>query len=159
MAAMEAAEEWVKEPYDLYLHGVPGVGKTMLATICMSARINAGDVGRYLRWTTVVEWMLDEAAGLGQALDETQWFMRKDFLQFMSYGLPLLALDDVGRENASPSKYIDTRFENMVRNRGADLRPTLITTNLEPGQWALRYNPGFANYIERTFRVVEVGPA
>jgi DNA replication protein DnaC len=58
----------------------------------------------------------------------------------------LLVLDDVGIEH-SPSGYAASRVSDVVEAREANLRPTVITTNLDGEGFRKRYGPRLASRI------------
>lgn len=163
--AMGAAEAWLKEPYDLFLYGEPGAGKTMLATICLARRLDeeddedegAGGVGYFVRNSDLIEAFYDDVAGIDEAIDADAWRTSKAFLRFLRQAMPLLVIDDMAREKLSPSAFVDYRIEALIRGRGELCLPTIITSNLAPEMWGSRYGEPLQDYIERTYRVVHVG--
>jgi len=135
-------ENYVNAGIGLIAYGPMGNGKSMLANLALKGLLSFGHNGFY---TTFSE-LLNTISGGWKDKDERQWFYR----QVKNAGV--LVIDDLGRESkrevlltrgereASGAAsgvqkvsrdWVERSFEEVVRHRVANSKPTIITTNLD----------------------------
>lgn len=127
--ALPMARRLVKgEGMLLILAGLRGVGKSIAAAYALSCM--------YGVWVNAPELAVPPREEEGKAtLDER---MRK---------AELLVLDDVGMEH-SPSGYAASRVVSAIEWREAEMKRTLVTTNLSSDEFVNRYGERIASRVE-----------
>jgi DNA replication protein DnaC len=119
---------FVERGMGLFLWGSQGTGKTMLATLVLKELIKRG-----IRcYAVTMDQMVDEYTRGWGSDEEKRWFDRK-----VRYAEVLL-LDDIGKEGSRGS-LPERTFNNLLRDRVQGGRPTLITTNISPGELGAVY--------------------
>lgn len=133
-------KQWVRDihtgsaPYWLTLFGVPGCGKTMLATLARHTLREKGKKAQLWNWPRVMRRCLNG-----------EW----DLLDHICE-LPVLILDDVGAEFTSSAKASDLNTARLYEIAESRLgKWTLITSNLNVEQMALTIGTRF---VSRLFR-------
>jgi DNA polymerase III delta prime subunit len=111
-----------KKGYLLILAGNPGVGKSQAAAIGLSQMPGM--------WLDVSQLARPETGSIDH--------------QASVCGL--LVLEDPGADH-SPSGYASSRLNAIVSHREAWLRPTIITTNLQPAIFRERYGDRLASRV------------
>lgn len=74
--------------------------------------------------------------------------------QSMSVALlrtPLLIWDDVGQEYDSGSGWNGQQINSILRTRHGAGRPTIVTSNFAPDDWAARYNEALFSFAHEAF--------
>jgi DNA replication protein DnaC len=113
----------------LFIHGPNGVGKTWMACAilkyAMSCRVSSYCVlSDKLRATYIEKDMFDDGQTVINRVET----------------VALLCLEDLGKEySGKGSSWSEMCFENLIRLRDRELRPTIITTNLTPEEFESRY--------------------
>ena len=96
-----------------------GTGKTMIAALTLKRALASGHDG----YLTTFNQLLDRYQRTWRDDDEQRWFARR------VRNATLLVIDDVGRENSGRRGVAEGMFDDIIRARVADQRPTIITTN------------------------------
>lgn len=117
---VEHAEDLIWNGMGLIFHGPNGIGKTMLATLLLKDLIKLGHRG----YSTTFNDMIEAFTRTWTSESEKEWFAQK----FMR--IPILLLDDLGKERRNSSKLSETTFDNILRTRVHEGRVTLLTTNM-----------------------------
>jgi len=102
----------------------PGTGKTLLASLLVKQALAQG-ADCYL---TQFNEMLDIFTSGWRDESERAWFIKR------IRNVPILAVDDIGKEAGGRSNVVDSMFDTVMRHRVASGLPTLITTNLTPDE-------------------------
>ncbi|MFI2616694.1 hypothetical protein [Streptomyces sp. NPDC018584] len=148
------------------LSGDPGRGKTTqacaaLVSICRRYRVE----GHFIRFSDYVQAKTSSFAShtkIGKGLGgETAAFEVDQFaeLEHRLYTVPLLVLDDVGKEHRTASGYAAQQFTTLLRHRFDAMLPTIVTTNLRGGEWAAVYDESAASFAMEAFDIVYIdGP-
>lgn len=131
----------------LVLTGPKGTGKTLLAHLILKEAIGKGvDV-----YATTFTQMIDEFAGGWRSEDQSRWFNAR------VRDAGLLFVDDLGRErNKGEGTVGENMLETVVRHRVACLLPTIITTNIEPGNIGHTYGGHTVSLLSESALSIDV---
>lgn len=103
----------------LMLWGPNGTGKSSVAVIiAMEARRRGASV------------LFSTAETLRQAVLDRIPFSEDKTLMERARDVDFLVIDDLGKEHVSKTEFSETLFENLIRERSAARRVTIVTTNL-----------------------------
>ena len=145
----------------LLMAGPPGTGKTTLAAVTtqeifLRYRLKV----LFVAFADVMAWSVEQIrldaqvkAGVPDAIDR---FWEIDALLTKVRTVPVLALDDVGKERRTGSGYAEDTFDMLIRERFRNMRPTIITTNLELPDWGKIYNESMASFIREAFEPISM---
>ncbi len=126
---LEGHANYVQRGIGLILHGEFGVGKTFTTTMLLKDLIKLGHRCYSTTFAHMVEMF---TAGWRDASEQ------KNFQQKI-IGSDVLLLDDLGREMKSKNKLSETTFDDVLRRRVQDGKPTFITTNMTLGELGAGY--------------------
>lgn len=127
---LNACHAFVREGLGFTFTGTFGSGKTMLAMLAAKRLVREG----YSVYATTYSEMIEMfSAGWRDRADQL-WFERKII------NSKILVLDDIGKEMLT--KLSESTFDHVIRQRIANLRPTIITTNLTEKEIPNRYGAG-----------------
>ncbi len=111
----EACIKFVDKPFNLFVYGGPGCGKTRLAwTAFCSACLNRGVLGRFISWETF-------ETGVAKDFDNRNLAFQDHLLE-----LSFVVLDDILREK--PGKLTETALVRFVEKWAARKKKGLIIT-------------------------------
>lgn len=140
---MDLHERYVANGFGVILHGEKGTGKTGLSALLLKYLIGQGHDSYFTTFAQLLSFL----KGTFRDNDETTWFHRR------VRNAGVLVIDDLGREHfqrrflsteqrvalgtdsgirENPTAMAESTLEEIVRHRVASLRPTIITTNLDP---------------------------
>jgi DNA replication protein DnaC len=125
-----------------------GTGKTLLGTLLFKKLLSARIDGYFVIWTEMLDYYADGWRDSGAR----RWFDRR------VRNAGVLVIDDVGREASSEAanEMAGRALEGVLRQRVYHNLPTIITTNLTPGQLGARYSENIDSLLDETFTEVEV---
>ena len=127
--ALDAARRFSREPAGwLLLTGPSGSGKTHLAAAIAGRRLDAGQGALFM----VVPDLLDHLRAAYQPDSELGY----DDLFELLKGAPVLVLDDLGVQSATP--WAQEKVFQLINHRYNAQLPTVVTTNLDPGSFEPR---------------------
>lgn len=144
--ALVATLRWVADGGGLVVHGQPGRGKTHLAIAGVLAACEAGSRAEFWAFQDLLREMqlrFDSEDDSAQALEARV------------RAVEVLVLDDVGAEH-KVSAWATEVLESLIDHRLARSLPTLITTNLAPGEVAKHVGARSADRLQ-LYRWVECG--
>jgi DNA replication protein DnaC len=159
---LSRAERYVNTGQSLFLYGDRGTGKSMLATMIAKNLVGQG----YSSHFTTFAGMIGRFSEGWESPDARQWFQRR------IRNVGFLVIDDLGKEhqqgmlvNAQDAKasgfdgpgrikFVTPLAESLVNDilgdRVAGARPTIITSNLTPDEIGQHYGPRIAELIEES---------
>ena len=111
--------------YGLLLWGSNGVGKTSIAAVIAK---EAKRAGYSVYFTRAADYRDDVFTG---AMFDSELTVRQK-----ARSVDLLVLDDLGKEGKDASGSAERCYEDLVRSRTADLKSTVMTTNLTVEQFS-----------------------
>jgi DNA replication protein DnaC len=124
--ALEFCQAYAQQPEDwLILAGVYGCGKTHLAAAIANERAATGGPALFV----VVPDLLDHLRATYGPSSPVSYDQRFDEVRTA----PLLVLDDLGTESASP--WAREKLYQLFNHRYNARLPTVITTSQEPEKW------------------------
>lgn len=135
---------YVKTGTSLFIHGHPGLGKSMLSALLLKRALSIGYEGHF---TSFIE-LRDGYSASWKDADSREWFSRK------VKNTGLLVIDDPGRENTTTPKALEfsqSLIDDVIRTRTASVLPTIITSNYTPSQFREAYGDAVSSLLdERT---------
>jgi DNA replication protein DnaC len=173
--------EW--EPTDshpaLLLEGMPGRGKTMLASALLNeyhAEFRFTTASGGLDRTTLTTLRQERCPvyfiQLAELIDmqircfklydmvmkglrEAREYLELDqLLQDLKKKVEVLVIDDVGKERRTGSGFAEDSFDLLVRNRHNNGLTTIYTSNLPLDRWSTQYSESMLNLIRRSAQVL-----
>lgn len=168
-------EDW--EPTDskpaLVLQGLPGVGKTLLASATLNEyhegysvnKPNVPDAARLVllqQKCPVFFIQLAEYINLQIRLfrlqndvdkgirEPTEYLDLDTLLQDLKSRVKVLVIDDVGKEHHTSTGFAEDEFDLLMRTRHNNGFTTIYTTNVPIHRWAFLYSDSNRSMIERS---------
>ncbi|WP_274916915.1 hypothetical protein [Streptomyces sp. WZ-12] len=143
------------------LTGAPGRGKTRaacatLVSVCTHYQL----AGYFVRFSDYIQAKtshfatsskLDKGFGGEDAIWEVERFKS---MENTLYTVPLLVLDDVGKEHQTSSGFAQQQFATLLRSRFDNALPTIVTTNLNGKQWEATYEVSESSFAQQAFDIV-----
>lgn len=105
----------------LYIYGPPGVGKTLLSSYILKAGLALGKTCHFYYFNDVLSTFTDAWKNDAARVEVENSIIGSD----------LLVLDDLGREFKSNKRLHESILDAVVRTRANNLRPLIITSNLD----------------------------
>lgn len=131
----------------LFLYGSPATGKTTAACAVLTSFRKLHKLPVYFaRWDNYLKARQALMRGDAPSTDESGDF-ENTVVGVESFDL--VALDDVGHEYSSGSRYGETQLDQVIRSRYDRGLPTIITTNLSESAWTQRYDATLTSFIKR----------
>lgn len=128
-------DKHVREGWGLFIYGPNGTGKTHLACATLRALAELGYTTYCVLSSTLKVAFID-----GQRFDPQQTVVQR------VNDVDVLLVEDLGAEySGKGNDWAELCFENTLRLRTRNLRPTIVTTNLDRKAFADRYKTAAAS--------------
>lgn len=139
----------MREGYGFIFWGDNDTGKTSAASVILKEARRRGFTSLFIRAPQYRDGVMQ-----GAPFDDDMTLPER------CSGVDMLLLDDLGKEPSSKESDGGSQrmFEELLRDRCSNLRPTIITMNSNPYK-ALedRYARSFTRLISETFTIIKVG--
>lgn len=156
LSYLERAPGMIANGRGLILSGGLGCGKTLLLTLMLKALLADGFSGSFVDFSQLISRMM----GSWDSEDGKKWFAIR------AISPAILIIDDVGRE-LQRTEFVDGKYtkvtrmgahalELVVRERIANDRPVMITTNLNLRQMNELYGDNLISLLQEKCEFVEV---
>lgn len=149
----------------LYLTGKPGQGKTTLASALVQdlIRTTSLDVLPFHTFTAAYFLTYVELIRLQQEILGSDYESPKDSLMLGIFSrhtepvsnIPVLVIDDLGKEFTSASGWQSTILDELIRTRYNNGYPTVITSNLASKDLE-KYNSSMSSFAQEAFYSITV---
>lgn len=126
-----------------------GTGKTLLANLVTKHLMSQGHRCCFIIFSD----MLDKAQDGWRDKEARNWF------ESNIRNAPVLVMDDIGRENQARVQLVESMLDPIIRWRVANERPTIITTNIDPGGMKNRYGGNIFSLLTEVNHSIEVSGA
>lgn len=143
---MENYDRYASRGIGLLLTGSFGTGKTMIANLVLKEFVKQG----YRCFATTFAQTVDMLTAAWKSPEDRRYFQRR----FVDS--EILLLDDVGRELRSKSNLTESTFDNILRTRVQEGRPTFITTNMSPEELGEGYGAAILSLLREHSIVCEM---
>lgn len=128
---LEHHDRYIHRGVGLLLYGTIGSGKTLVTNLVLKELVKLGYACFATTFADTIEAFTSTWGSA--AKDNKAWFAAK-----FKHSQVLL-LDDLGRELMTRTNLAQSTFDMILRARVQDGRPTLITTNCQPGELKTGY--------------------
>lgn len=157
----------------LTLMGPPGRGKTMIAAILARRHLlrhPAEDIYSYkppVHFMTLAHYqrvLLEpmELERLAKFADDREaadiaadWKANFDLRRWV-YEVPVLVMDDIGKEKKSKTLHIEGELDLLLRERFDAGNPTIVTSNLKVEDFWDRYSESMESFLHEATEIVAV---
>lgn len=138
--------EWINKGFGLYLFSKNNsFGKTSISVIIGKKVLSFGKTVLFIKPDQIQQYLIEHTA-----FDEVQTYKDR-ILQ-----VDLLILDDLNKEYCGKTNFIKTILENIVRDRMQNLKPILITSNIEPDKIKSKYSKSLSEMFKECMFSVEI---
>ena len=135
----------------ILLLGEPGHGKTTMASVALQSLIRTMQIpGLFLDYPKFLR--LEKESWGDDEIKERISEIYGD----AKHSLPLLVLDDLGKEHTTQTNWAEDTFDALLRSRFNAGLPTVITSNVALKKWRGTYGPSMESFAHEAFIEVKV---
>lgn len=142
----EYCDEWMTRRdsarFGMIISGDTGYGKTFAASMLVARPEPDCDFGAekmFSAWERHPQALAVHATKLGTTLAAVA-YNRRDDMEPLIREVPLLLIDDLGREVFDPNGYVKAGLSELITYRFDNEKRTIFTTNLQLDQLEKRYD-------------------
>lgn len=151
---LDNLEERLDSGVGLTLAGLPGGGKTMLASILLQGVLDADHSGMFRTLASYIK-LNQKRIDLSNIVrapfvtddDITSYSEVRADLDAMVNRYKVLVLDDVGKEHLTSTEWASREFDYLARHRFDKGLVTVITTNVPIPDWTKHYGAAMESFI------------
>lgn len=145
---MDDFDAYLSHGIGLFITGPVGTGKTLLLMLILKELVKRN----YDCYSTTFANTVESFTATWGDNDEKRWFAKR----FTSS--QVLGLDDLGKEFRSSNRLAPTTFDNILRTRVQNSRPTLVDTNMTAAEVATGYgSAALSLLVEKSIEVPLTG--
>lgn len=130
----------------LYFHGVPGIGKTLLASYILHAALAKNKLVRFYYFSDVLTKFTEAWRDEKARLEVETAILNSDLLIF----------DDFGNAYKSNNKLHESILDAVIRTRANNLKPVIITSNYDLYDIKSAYGGIIIDLFKESLSVVSV---
>ena len=135
----------------ILLLGEPGHGKTTMASVALQSLIRTMQLpGLFLDYPKFLR--LEKESWSDDELKERM----REIYGDAKHSLPLLVLDDLGKEHSTQTGWAEDTFDAVLRSRFNAGLPTVITSNVALKKWHTVYSSSMQSFAHEAFIEVKV---
>jgi DNA replication protein DnaC len=135
----------------ILLLGEPGHGKTTMASVALQTLIRTMQIpGLFLDYPKFLR--LEKESWENDEIKERISEIYGD----AKHSLPLLVLDDLGKEHTTQTGWAENTFDAVLRSRFNAGLPTVITSNVPLKKWHSAYSASMQSFAHEAFIEVKV---
>jgi DNA replication protein DnaC len=135
----------------ILLLGEPGHGKTTMASVALQSLIRTMQIpGIFLDYPKFLR-LEKESWG-----DEDIKERIREIYGDAKHSLPVLVLDDLGKEHTTQTGWAEDTFDALLRSRFNAGLPTIITSNIPLTKWRRTYGESMESFAHEAFIEVRV---
>ena len=135
----------------ILLLGEPGHGKTTMASVALQSLIRTMQIqGLFLDYPKFLR--LEKESWGDEELKERIRAIYGD----AKHSLPVLVLDDLGKEHTTQTGWAEDTFDALLRSRFNAGLPTIITSNVSLSKWRRTYGESMESFAHEAFIEVRV---
>lgn len=139
----------------LLLVGLPGHGKTTLASVALQELIrtmpfDTETPGMFMDYPKFLRMEKESWA------DDDVKEKIKEIYGDSRHSIPLFVLDDLGKEYRTQSGWSENMFDALLRSRFNAGLPTIITTNVKTSKWRVTYGEAMESFAHEAFMWVDI---
>ena len=129
----------VDKPFNFYLYGSSGLGKTFMCSCIAKELLDKGHSVIYMTAYSLATVLQNRKFNSDNTEEDT------DEAVEMLYDADLLIIDDLGTE--SPNSFTVSEFFNIINARLINNKSTIISSNLKPGELSPIYSDRIVSRI------------
>lgn len=138
--------DWYNKGFGLYLFSTSNsFGKTSISVIMGKKALSFGKSVLFIKPDQIQQYIIEH-----EMFDEVQSYKDR-ILQ-----VDLLIIDDLNKEYCGKTNFIKTVLENIIRDRMQNLKPIIISSNINPKKIKDKYSKSLAEMFKECMFSIEI---